>query len=243
MIEIKINILSKDLRRENMANNLVVFDLDGTLADTMDDLHTAISGMLTRLGYKTRTKQELLGFINNGAREFVRRSLPEDVQESELIIDTAVSVYDEEYEKCFAEKTHLYDGIYDSLAQLKEETNCKFAVLSNKQDRFVKHIIAKLFPEKFFAIVQGQTAGVPTKPDPTSLLSICHLLRTKPENCTLVGDSDVDIKTAKNAEVKGIGVSWGYRDPSVLKAAGASVIAESPEQLYDYLLLKIRDDI
>ena len=226
-----------------MANNLVVFDLDGTLADTMDDLHTAISGMLTRLGYKTRTKQELLGFINNGAREFVRRSLPEDVQESELIIDTAVSVYDEEYEKCFADKTHLYDGIYDSLAQLKEETGCKFAVLSNKQDRFVKHIIAKLFPEKFFAIVQGQTAGVPTKPDPTSLLSICHLLRTKPENCTLVGDSDVDIKTAKNAEVKGIGVSWGYRDPSVLKAAGASVIAESPEQLYDYLLLKIRDDI
>jgi phosphoglycolate phosphatase len=243
MIEIKINISSKDLRRKNMANNLVVFDLDGTLADTMDDLHTAISGMLTRLGYKTRTKQELLGFINNGAREFVRRSLPEDVQESELIIDTAVSVYDEEYEKCFADKTHLYDGIYDSLAQLKEETNCKFAVLSNKQDRFVKHIIAKLFPEKFFAIVQGQTAGVPTKPDPTSLLSICHLLRTKPENCTLVGDSDVDIKTAKNAEVKGIGVSWGYRDPSVLKAAGASVIAESPEQLYDYLLLKIRDDI
>lgn len=226
-----------------MANNLVVFDLDGTLADTMDDLHTAISGMLTRLGYKRRTKQELLGFINNGAREFVRRSLPKDVQESELIIDTAVSVYDEEYEKCFADKTHLYDGIYESLAQLKEETNCKFAVLSNKQDRFVKHIIAKLFPEKFFAIVQGQTAGVPTKPDPTSLLSICHLLRTKPENCTLVGDSDVDIKTAKNAEVKGIGVSWGYRDPSVLKAAGASVIAESPEQLYDYLLLKIRDDI
>ena len=226
-----------------MANNVVVFDLDGTLADTMDDLHTAISGMLTRLGYKTRTKEELLGFINNGAREFVRRSLPEDVQNSELIVDTAVSVYDEEYEKCFAEKTHLYDGMYEALTQLKEETNCKFAVLSNKQDRFVKHIIAKLFPEKFFAIVQGQIQGVPTKPDPTSLLSICHLLRAKPENCTLVGDSDVDMKTANNAEVKGIGVSWGYRNSKILKEAGASVIAESPEQLYDYLLLKIRDNI
>ncbi len=226
-----------------MANHVVVFDLDGTLADTMDDLHTAISGMLTRLGYKTRTKAELLTFINNGAREFVRRSLPEDVQESELIIDTAVSVYDEEYAKCFAEKTHLYEGIYEALTELKEETGCKFAVLSNKQDKFVKHIIAKLFPEKFFAIVQGQIQGVPTKPDPTSLLTICHLLRAKPENCTLVGDSDVDMKTAKNADVKGIGVSWGYRDPSILKEAGASVIAESPEQLYDYLLLKIRDNI
>ena len=182
-----------------MANHVVVFDLDGTLANTMDDLHTAISGMLTRLGYPTRTKEELLGFINNGAREFVRRSLPEDVQQSELIIDTAVSVYDEEYAKCFADQTHLYDGIMEMLDELKKETGCKFAVLSNKQDKFVKHIIAKLFPEKFFAIVQGQEAGVPTKPDPTSLLTICRLLRTKPENCTLVGDSDVDIKTAKNA--------------------------------------------
>lgn len=226
-----------------MANNLVIFDLDGTLADTMDDLHTAISGMLVRLGYPARTKEELLGFINNGAREFVRRSLPSDVQESELIIDTAVGVYDEEYAKCFAEKTHLYEGIYEALSELKEETGCKFAVLSNKQDRFVKEIIKKLFPEKFFAIVQGQVKGVPTKPDPTALLEICRLLRTKTENCTLVGDSDVDIKTAINAEVKGIGVSWGYRDASVLKAAGASAIAESPEQLYDYLLLKIRDNI
>ena len=179
-----------------MANNLVIFDLDGTLADTMDDLHTAISGMLVRLGYPTRTKEELLGFINNGAREFVRRSLPSDVQESELIIDTAVGVYDEEYAKCFAEKTHLYEGIYEALSELKEETGCKFAVLSNKQDRFVKEIIKKLFPEKFFAIVQGQVKGVPTKPDPTALLEICRLLRTKTENCTLVGDSDVDIKTA-----------------------------------------------
>ena len=226
-----------------MANHVVVFDLDGTLANTMDDLHTAISGMLTRLGYPTRTKEELLGFINNGAREFVRRSLPEDVQQSELIIDTAVSVYDEEYAKCFADQTHLYDGIMEMLDELKKETGCKFAVLSNKQDKFVKHIIAKLFPEKFFAIVQGQEAGVPTKPDPTSLLTICRLLRTKPENCTLVGDSDVDIKTAKNADVKGIGVSWGYRAPSVLREAGATLIAESPEQLYDFLILKIRDNI
>ena len=129
-----------------MAKYAVILDLDGTLAYTMDDLTTAINGMLTRLGYKSRTKSELLKFINNGAREFVRRSLPKAVQDKELIVDSAVQVYEEEYSKCYIEKTHAYEGMVESLVELKQETKVALAVLSNKQDKFVKDIISKLFP-------------------------------------------------------------------------------------------------
>ncbi len=222
-----------------MPNYAVILDLDGTLAYTMDDLATAMNGMLVRLGYKTRTKSELLKFINNGAREFVRRSLPKSVQEMELIVDSAVQVYEEEYAKCYIEKTYAYEGIVEALTALKAETKVRLAVLSNKQDKFVKDIIAKIFPEKLFSVVMGQ-AGMPTKPDPTSILYICKKLGVKPQNAFMVGDSDVDIQTAINAKIMPIGVEWGYRDSLLLRKTGAEYVAESPEQLYDILLPMVR---
>ena len=222
-----------------MAKYAVILDLDGTLAYTMDDLTTAINGMLARLGYKSRTKSELLKFINNGAREFVRRSLPKAVQDKELIVDSAVQVYEEEYSKCYIEKTHAYEGMVESLVELKQETKVALAVLSNKQDKFVKDIISKLFPEGLFTIVMGQ-AEMPTKPDPTSILHICKKLGVKPNRAYMVGDSDVDIKTAINAGITPIGVEWGYREPELLRETGAKYIVESPEQLFDMFLLLFR---
>ena len=195
--------------------------------------------MLERLGYTVRTKKEVLSFINNGARQLVRRSLPEDVQDSEMIVDTAVSLYEQEYAKCYAEKTYAYDGILDSIKKLKDETKVKLAVLSNKQDKFVKVIIEKLFPKDLFELVEGQ-GKLPPKPDPTALLTIAKKLRVKPQNCFMVGDSDVDIQTAKNAGFTSIGVEWGYRDTDVLKQAGANYLASTPEQLYDILYAKTR---
>lgn len=223
-----------------MASYAVILDLDGTLAYTIDDIHTAVNGMLMRLGYKTRTKNDILKFINNGARELVRRSLPREVQASEMIVDSALATYEEEYAKCYMEKTYPYEGILEALTELKAETKVKLAVLSNKQDKFVKDIIAKIFPEKLFTLVCGQAPGMPAKPDPSALLRICKRLGAKPENTIMVGDSDVDMKTAKNAGAMPIGVSWGYRDPDVLREAEASLIAESPEQLFDILLPLVR---
>ena len=127
-----------------MAKYAVVLDLDGTLAYTMDDITTAVNNMLTRLGYKTRTKAEVLKFINNGARELVRRSLPKSVQDMELIVDTALDTYEEEYAKCYLEKTYAYEGIAEALLELKKEAKVSFAVLSNKQDKFAKDIINKI---------------------------------------------------------------------------------------------------
>lgn len=214
-----------------MVVSAVIFDLDGTLADTMDDLKTAMNNMLKRLGYKTRSKPELLSFINRGARNFVRSSLPKVVQDSELILDSAMEIYEQEYAQCYCENTYAYDGMKEALEGLKEK-GIRIGVLSNKQDAFVKHICEKLFGKGFFKVTMGQTS-LPTKPDPQGALLVCKLLGVKPQNCIMVGDSDVDMMTAQNAGLTSIGVSWGYRSEDVLSRAGADYIVESTEELLD----------
>lgn len=209
--------------------NLVIFDLDGTLADTMDDITTAINKMLERLGYPQRTKGEVLQCINRGARELVRLSLPENVQNVEFIIDSALVTYGEAYSECYMEKTYAFDGIKEALEGIKER-KIKIAVLSNKQDAFVKNICNKLFGEGFFKLAMGQSA-LPTKPNPQAPLYIAKQLGVKPSKCTIVGDSDIDVLTAKNAGMDIICVSWGYRDEKTLKKAGAKYIVESTEEL------------
>ena len=113
----------------------IIFDLDGTLADTMDDLKTAMNSALTKLGYETRTKFELIKFINNGSREFVRRSLPTAVQTEDFIIESALEIYGQEYAKCFCDKTRAYPGIYEVIQLLKKEDEhgvwCTDFVLDN----------------------------------------------------------------------------------------------------------------
>ena len=209
----------------------IIFDLDGTLADTMPDLQTAMNGMLTRLGYKTRTRADLLKAINNGAREFVRRSLPRDVQNVDFILQSAIETYEEEYSLCYTQKTAPYEDIEALLMNLRT-MGIKISVLSNKQDIFVKDIIGKLFDKKLFSCVQGQ-AKMPTKPNPTSALMIAKSMGVKPSRCLFIGDSDVDIQTAKNAGMRSVGVCWGYRERKVLEDAGADFIAKEPNDICD----------
>lgn len=216
-----------------MASRLVIFDLDGTLAYTIDDITTAVNNMLTRLGYKNRTKAEVLKFINNGARELIRRALPKNAQEAELIVDTALALYEEEYAKCYCEKTVAYEGINDALLSLKRK-GYKLAVISNKQDQFVKTMISKLFDKKLFVSIMGQDK-LPPKPNPAVVSATCKVAKVKANGCVLIGDSDVDMKTAKNADIKSIGVSWGYREVGILNTAGADYIAETPEEMLEII--------
>ena len=210
----------------------IIFDLDGTLADTMDDLKTAINSTLAILGYEPRAKFELLNFINNGSREFVRRSLPTAVQTEDFIIDSALEIYGQEYEKCFCDKTRAFTGIYETVQVLKNE-GFKLGVLSNKPDRFVKTIVAKLFGFNTFDFVLGQS-DLPTKPNPASALYVAKMLKVKPSKCIFVGDSDVDIKTAINAKMRSIGVSWGYRNVDLLTETGADYIANTPAEIIEH---------
>lgn len=209
----------------------VIFDLDGTLANTIYDLHTAMNSMLERLGYKKRSIAELTKFINNGMREFVRRSLPRDVQNVDFILESAVQIYAEEYEKCYCEKTVAYAGIEAMLMELKSR-GYKIGVLSNKQDSFVKEIIYKLFDKKIFSEVWGQS-NLPAKPNPSSLLALCKTMGVKPNKCVYVGDSDVDVETSINAGTKLIAVNWGYRKEDVLREAGALYVASTPNDVVE----------
>lgn len=208
----------------------VIFDLDGTLADTMDDLGTAMNNMLKKLGYDTRTKGELIRFINNGARNFVRLSLPEELQNVDFVVDSALSTYEDEYSKCYANDTYPFDGIPEALWGLKER-KIKLGVLSNKQDSFVRAIVEKLFGKKLFNCTLGNREDLPKKPDPQGALLVAKALGAKPNNCIFVGDSDVDIKTAHNAGMLSIAVTWGYRSEKVLREAGADYIVSDTEGL------------
>ena len=211
----------------------IIFDLDGTLADTMDDLKTAINSTLAILGYEPRQKFELLNFINNGSREFVRRSLPTAVQGEEFIINSALDIYGQEYAKCFCEKTRAYGGIYEMLQVLKKN-KFRLGVLSNKPDEFVKPIISKLFGDKTFDFVMGQRQGMPRKPDPTAATYVAKQIGVRPSKCIFVGDSDVDIRTAENADMRSIGVSWGYRNVDLLVNIGANYIAQNPNEVIEH---------
>lgn len=209
----------------------IIFDLDGTLCDTMDDIRTAINGMLVKLGYKTRTRQEVIKFINNGARELVRRSLPKEVQKIEFIVDSALEVYAGEYAKCYCQRTKAFEGIMALVMELKGR-GYKLAVLTNKQDAFAKTIIDTVFEKGVFNMVVGH-GSYPTKPDPTSTLAIIKALGSKPNLSVFVGDSDVDIKTAQNAQLESIGVCWGYREREILEEIGANHIAEKPSDILE----------
>lgn len=207
----------------------IIFDLDGTLADTMGDLQTAMNSMLSYLGYSERSRTDLIQAINNGAREFVRRSLPKDVQDIDFILNSAISKYEDEYSKCYDQKTAPYDGIEAMLMNLKT-AGIKLAVLSNKQDKFVKDIINKLFDKKTFTVVQGHDK-LPAKPNPISTLAIAKSMGIKVSECLFIGDSDVDITTAKNAKMRSVGVCWGYRGQEILENAGATFLVKKPEDI------------
>ncbi len=201
----------------------IIFDLDGTLADTMNDLGTAMNAMLRSYGYSERTREELISFINKGARYFVWKSLPEgltDDPESHTVT-AAMKIYSENYAKCYLDKTEEYEGITEALTKLRER-GINMGVLSNKPDRFVKEIVEKLFPNMFVCAF-GQT-DLPVKPDPAAALMVAEKLGVSPSECAFVGDSDIDMTTAINAEMLPVGVSWGYRPKECLEKAGAKII-------------------
>lgn len=212
-----------------------IFDLDGTLADTMPDLFTAMNAMLRELGYPERTLDDLYNYINKGSRRFVGQALPEgsfDDYDSPVVTE-AVMTYGKHYSKCYADRTSPYPGIAEALAVLKER-GIKLGVLSNKHDTFVKVIVDKLYPDVFDS-VHGQL-DLPEKPDPAPAFQVAEELGVSPDECAFIGDSDVDMLTAKNAGMVSFGVTWGYRSEKCLKDAGAKFIVRETGDLADSIL-------
>lgn len=210
-----------------------IFDLDGTLADTIDDIGWAVNRMLSSHGFPLLERKDHLANINNGAFQLIRRSLPEEHRESEDFVRSCLSEYEAKYAEHYIIDTYAYAGIPEILCKLSH-AGYSLAVLSNKQDKFVKDIVSELFPNIPFAEARGQTE-LPTKPNPTSALVLAEKMNLAPKEIAFVGDSQVDIRTAINAGMYPVGVTWGYRPKELLVAEGARLTVDTPDQLINLL--------
>ncbi|MBQ2251601.1 MAG: HAD-IIIA family hydrolase [Clostridia bacterium] len=211
----------------------VIFDLDGTLVNTLDDLAFAMNEMLGHFGYPERSKNEIETFIGNGQRMFVKRSLPEHARDEENI-DLCTKYYAEKYSENIVRFSRAYEGIPEALENMKK-AGMKIAVLSNKSDIHVQKIINELFGNDFFDLVLG-AGRFAIKPDPEAVLYIAENLGADPCECAFVGDSDVDIKTAHSAGMTAVWVSWGFQKREILKTAGECKVADSAEDLQKILV-------
>ena len=200
----------------------ILFDLDGTLLNTLEDLLDATNYALEACGYPKRTLPELRRFVGNGAENQIRMSLPAGASPEE--VQRVLKIYKPYYTEHCQVKTRPYDGILESLAILKEKY--PIAVVSNKPDAAVKALCGQMFPG-IFAL--GEAPDCPRKPAPDMVHKACRAIGV--DTCVYVGDSEVDVRTAKNAGVPCLSVLWGFRDRDDIEAAGGQYFCESPAQL------------
>lgn len=211
--------------------NTVIFDMDGTLLDTLEDLRDAVNAGLALKNYPARDLEEIRQFVGNGVRVLLEKAVPEGTPEADMKV--CLEAFKEYYAKHWQDKTKPYDGIRELLAALKEK-KIKTAVISNKYDEAVLQLCRDYFPGSFDS-ARGERAGVPRKPAPDGIYSILEELGAAKENAVYVGDSEVDMETAHNAGLTSVGVTWGFRDRSLLQEKGADYIIDSPEELLEIL--------
>ncbi|RGB69977.1 FumA C-terminus/TtdB family hydratase beta subunit [Provencibacterium massiliense] len=212
---------------------LAVFDLDGTLADTLQDLADACNRALGDLGYPQHSLGEYRYFVGSGVKKLMERILPEGHRDEETLVRLN-GLFDRYYEECYLRHSAPYEGVRRMLAALRG-AGIKLAVLSNKPHPFTEKMVEQLFPDTFFAAF-GKREGVPRKPDPTAVHEVLRLAGTGPERAVYIGDSDVDVQTGHNAGLYVIGVDWGFRGARELRQAGADRIVFAPNEIRDFLL-------
>ena len=216
----------------------IIFDLDGTIADTGGDLSNAINLMLESFGFAKNSQSDILKHINFGARAFVSGNLPEKVKTSpdfKDFFDEAFGRYIKFYEEHCLEKTYLYDGIAGLVKSLREN-KIKMCVLSNKPDDLTKKVVGGLLNADDFAGIIGGSERFPHKPEPDSALYLAKKMNAESHEILFVGDSDVDMKTAINAKMFPLGATWGYRPESVLIESGAKKTVNNPGEILDFIL-------
>lgn len=204
--------------------NTFIFDLDGTLLNTINDLADSTNFALEKNGYKKRTVEEVRSFVGEGVRKLMVRALPNDVADS--VIDQCIKDFKEHYSKNMRNKTAPYEGIMELLKTLKYN-NMKVGVVSNKFDKAVKELCKDYFGD-LVDIAVGEREGIAKKPAPDSVFEALRILDAKKEYVLYIGDSDTDMETAKNAGVDSVGVTWGFRDKELLIETGAKYIVEKP---------------
>lgn len=210
----------------------IVFDLDGTLVDTLYDLADAVNEGLKQAGLPTHDINEYRYFVGNGRDKLVQRAMGGyyDEAKADIVRDT----FDSYYAEHCNDNVRAYDGCTEMLSKLSA-SGIKTAVLSNKPDEFVLSILKNVYPDHSFTAAWGKRAQFPTKPDPAAFKALLEELGAAPEDCLYIGDSDVDVYTARNANVDMLGVEWGFRGKEELLSAGAEKVVSTAAEILEYI--------
>jgi len=211
----------------------VLFDLDGTLLNTLDDLAAAGNFVCRQNGWPTHPTESYKRMVGNGIPKLVERFAPPEARTPQQLA-AALEAFSAQYDAHKEDNTAPYAGIPELIDALSAE-GVRMAVFSNKADAFCGKIIEHYFGKGRFAAVLGSRPGVPTKPDPAGLYDLMQMIGAEPKTTLFVGDSDVDILTGHNAGLPAMGVLWGFRGESELRAAGADALAEKPEDILKYV--------
>lgn len=211
---------------------LCIFDLDGTLTDTLDSLTYSVNLTLEEMGYPALERSKCRAFVGNGSRVLIEKALKASGDTTLSRIEEGMEVYDRVFDANCTYHVAPYDGIVELLQALKEK-GMKLTVLSNKPHRQAVHVVEEVFGKEMFDWVQGQQEGIPRKPDPYAAIQIAEKFGVKPEECVYIGDSEVDVATGTAARMKTLGVTWGFRSVEQLKEAGATILLDRPVQILE----------
>jgi phosphoglycolate phosphatase len=211
----------------------VLFDLDGTLLDTLQDIADSCNAALTRHGFPTHSTPAYRYFVGDGVATLISRVIPREAHDPTTLAKVAAD-YREAYQKNWNATTRPYDGIPELLDQLTQR-DIALTVLSNKPDDFTRRCVEEFLPRWKFAIVQGASQAFPPKPNPAAALHMANELKVPASEFAYLGDTDTDMKTAVSAGMFPVGVKWGFRTAEELARSGAAVIIEHPRQLLDHL--------
>ena len=211
-----------------------IFDMDGTLINSLEDLADSVNEMLAHYGFPPHELEKYRYYVGNGARKLIERTVPSDRASDRALIDEALKYYDGCYQRRLTNKTKPYDGIIEMLERLKAKKIPR-GVVTNKQDFAAQFITEKMFPRGMFDAVIGDRDGLPRKPDPTKALKIASEFGVEPAAVAYFGDSSVDMQTARNAGFFAIGVTWGFRPRSELLENGAQLLIDHPLELFDHV--------
>lgn len=210
----------------------VIFDLDGTLLNTLDDLMVAVNYVMKKYGYPEHSKEEIRTFVGNGVVHLITCAVPGGRENPDF--ESCLADYRTYYESHTMQHTKPYDGVMELIEKLKKK-GFKMAVVSNKQDAATKSLCAECFPLIPFAMGEMESRGIRRKPHPDMVLETIRQLNTEKKRCCYIGDSEVDIETAKNTGIDCISVTWGFRTADELRKNGATMLADNTDEVLSLL--------
>ena len=214
--------------------NACIFDLDGTLTNTLESMTYSVNLTLEEMGLSKITKDQCRLFVGNGARVLMEKSLKAAGDTDASRIEEGMEIYGRIFDRNCTYHVTPYEGIPEMLKALKDK-GIHLAVLSNKPDRQTVKVVKAIFGEELFDYAQGQKEGIRRKPEPDGVWYLIEQMHVSKEECLYIGDSEVDAATGRNAGLKTIGVLWGFRDRKTLETAGADDLIDRPDELLQFV--------